>query len=66
MIKALGEPGLCGRHLASWPARPGLVSRQKWGCGDQRGRVTGAPDPPAGLNPLQWPWGLQEPSVGSL
>lgn len=51
MIKALGEPGLCGRHLASWSARPGLVSRQKWGCGDQRGRVTGAPDPPAGAEP---------------
>ena len=32
--EALGEPGLRGRHLASWPARPGLVSRQKWGCGD--------------------------------
>lgn len=35
----------------SWSARPGLVSQQKWGCGEQKGRVTGALDPPAGAEP---------------
>lgn len=48
VVLGVRGPGGTRWSLASWPARPSLVSQQKRGHGDQRGRASGYPRPPSG------------------
>lgn len=59
--KAVLEPrglgDLRGHSPASWSARPGLASQQKWGHEDQRARAAGCPRPPSrGRTPFRGSW----------